>query len=84
MVEKVTDPLILFQRAIEDVTGIPAAEVAPEKTLAEDLELDSLSLVEVVFALQKATGCALPEEELVEANTVEDLVRIFRENSENQ
>lgn len=84
MVKEIIDPLVLFQRAIEDVTGIPESEITPEKSLVEDLELDSLSLVEVVFTLQKETGSYLPEEDLASAVTVDDLVRVFRKNAASQ
>jgi acyl carrier protein len=33
---------------IDEVAGVPAAEVTPEKSFVDDLDIDSLSMVEIV------------------------------------
>ena len=58
MYEKIKELLIVsFQ--------VPADKVAPEASL-EDLEFDSLELVELSLALEERFGVQLRDEELVE------------------
>ncbi|MFE7133461.1 phosphopantetheine-binding protein [Streptomyces sp. NPDC057638] len=62
---------------IEEVTGVPVSEVAPEKALVDDLGIDSLSMVEIAFTLQKEVGGEIPDEELAGVRTVADLVNLL-------
>jgi acyl carrier protein len=77
------DPEQLSQLSeiIERVAGVPAAEVSPEKSLVEDLGLDSLAIVAVVFALEESTSGDIPEESLAGAVTVGDLLHLASQAS---
>ncbi|MDG4827806.1 acyl carrier protein [Solwaraspora sp. WMMD1047] len=77
------DPEQLSQLSeiIERVAGVPAAEVSPEKSLVEDLGLDSLAIVAVVFALEESTSGDIPEESLAGAVTVGDLLLLASQAS---
>jgi acyl carrier protein len=46
------------------------AEITPEARFEEDLDADSLDLVEVVLALEEALGIDIPEEEMEGVKTV--------------
>lgn len=46
------------------------AEVTPEARFEEDLDADSLDLVEVVLALEEELGVNIPEEEMEGVKTV--------------
>ncbi|KAF0846949.1 meromycolate extension acyl carrier protein AcpM [Nocardia caishijiensis] len=59
---------------IEEVTGIDAAEVTPEKSFIEDLEIDSLSLVEIAVQLEDKYAVKIPDEDLSSLRTVGDAV----------
>ncbi|MEV0684924.1 meromycolate extension acyl carrier protein AcpM [Nocardia sp. NPDC050378] len=59
---------------IEEVTGIEAAEVTPEKSFIEDLEIDSLSLVEIAVQLEDKYAVKIPDEDLSSLRTVGDAV----------
>ncbi|MBH0776473.1 meromycolate extension acyl carrier protein AcpM [Nocardia bovistercoris] len=59
---------------IEEVTGIDAAEVVPEKSFIEDLEIDSLSLVEIAVQLEDKYEVRIPDEDLSSLRTVGDAV----------
>jgi len=63
-----------FAQIVQDVTGISASQVTPTKTFAFDLDIDSLSLVEVVTAAEDKFGIAIPDEALKKLNTVGDAV----------
>ncbi|MEV0463571.1 meromycolate extension acyl carrier protein AcpM [Nocardia tengchongensis] len=59
---------------IEEVTGIEAAEVQVEKSFVEDLEIDSLSLVEIAVQLEDKYSVKVPDEDLASLRTVGDAV----------
>ncbi len=59
---------------IEEVTGIDPADVTLEKSFIEDLEIDSLSLVEIAVQLEDKYEVKIPDEDLASLRTVEDAV----------
>jgi acyl carrier protein len=59
-----------FQKCAVDVLSVPAEKVVPEARFAEDLEADSLDLVELVMALEEEFGITVPEEDLEGVTTV--------------
>lgn len=59
---------------VEEVTGIDVAEVTIEKSFVEDLEIDSLSLVEIAVQLEDKYGVKIPDEDLAGLRTVGDAV----------
>ena len=69
--------LSVLSTLIENVAGVPAADVQPELVLVEDLGLDSLALVAVVFAIEEKTGAAIGEERLTGVRTVQDLLDLM-------
>ncbi|TDD37553.1 acyl carrier protein [Actinomadura sp. KC06] len=71
-----TNHLPLLATVVEEVTGVPAAEVRSDCDLIEDLGLDSLSVVEVVFETQKRLATEIPDEGLAGVRTVHDLLQV--------
>ena len=59
---------------LDEVVGIPADQVTPEKTFIEDLDIDSLSMVEIAVAAQDRFGVEIPDERLAELTTVQDVI----------
>ncbi|MRH87763.1 acyl carrier protein [Nocardia sp. SYP-A9097] len=59
---------------IEEVTGIEATEVTIEKSFVEDLDIDSLSLVEIAVQLEDKYSVKIPDEDLGNLRTVGDAV----------
>ncbi|ACY97215.1 MULTISPECIES: acyl carrier protein [Thermomonospora] len=59
---------------IEEIVGIPAAEVTPEKSFIDDLDIDSLSMVEIAVAAQDKFGVEIPDDELRNLKTVKDVI----------
>ncbi|MFJ4652868.1 meromycolate extension acyl carrier protein AcpM [Nocardia sp. NPDC088792] len=59
---------------IEEVTGIDAAEVTIDKSFTADLEIDSLSLVEIAVQLEDKYNVKVPDQDLENLRTVGDAV----------
>ena len=59
---------------IEEIAGVPAADVTPDKTFVDDLDIDSLSMVEIAVAAQDKFGVEIPDDELKNLKTVKDVV----------
>ena len=59
-----------FKKCAVDVLSVSADQVVPEAKFADDLDADSLDLVELVMALEEAFDVEVPEEELEGIQTV--------------
>ena len=59
---------------VTDETGIDSSEVAMEKSFTDDLDVDSLSMVEVVVAAEEKFGVKIPDDEVPNLKTVGDAV----------
>ena len=65
--EKVRDIIV-------ETLGCDAEEVTPEASLSDDLGADSLAAVELVMALEEATGLSIAEEDAANLKTVGDIL----------
>jgi acyl carrier protein len=59
---------------IEDIAGVPHNQVSLEKSFVDDLDIDSLSMVEIAVAAQDKFGVEIPDDELKNLKTVKDVV----------
>ena len=59
-----------FVKCAVETLSVDASEVTKEATFAEDLDADSLDVVELVMALEEEFGIEVPEEELQDVKTV--------------
>jgi len=59
---------------IDEVAGVPADQVSPEKTFVDDLDIDSLSMVEIAVAAQDKFGVEIPDDQLKDLKTVQDVI----------
>ena len=78
-----TDQEILAGLAeiIDEIAGVPADEVTPDKNFVDDLDIDSLSMVEIAVAAQDKFGVEIPDEQLKDLKTVQDVVNYVSKNS---
>ena len=78
-----TDQEILAGLAeiVDEIAGVPADEVTPEKNFVDDLDIDSLSMVEIAVAAQDKFGVEIPDEQLKDLKTVQDVVNLVSKNS---
>jgi acyl carrier protein len=63
---------------IDEIAGVPADEVTPGKSFVDDLDIDSLSMVEIAVAAQDKFGVEIPDEELKNLKTVQDVVHFVQ------
>lgn len=63
---------------IEEVTGIEPSEVTVEKSFVDDLDIDSLSMVEIAVQTEDKYGVKIPDEDLAGLRTVGDAVNYIQ------
>lgn len=66
---------------VEEIAGVPADEVTPGKSFVDDLDIDSLSMVEIAVAAQDKFGVEIPDDQLKDLTTVQDVVAFVRKNA---
>ncbi|MCU1689254.1 MAG: acyl carrier protein [Pseudonocardiales bacterium] len=59
---------------LAEVADVPADDVSDEKSFTDDLDVDSLSMVEVAMAAEEKFGVKIPDDELPNLKTVGDVV----------
>ena len=59
-----------FQKCAVEVLSVSEDQVTPDAKFGDDLDADSLDLVELVMALEEEFGVEVPEEELEGIETV--------------
>jgi acyl carrier protein len=59
-----------FVKCAVSTLGVDAEKVTLEATFADDLDADSLDVVELVMALEEEFGIEVPEEELQDVTNV--------------
>ncbi|MCY3636208.1 MAG: acyl carrier protein [bacterium] len=64
------DNFTRFQNCTVEVLSVEADQVTPAATFADDLDSDSLDLVELVMALEEEFDITIDEEELEDIETV--------------
>jgi acyl carrier protein len=60
---------------IAEQLDIPADSITMESNLMEDLEADSLDIIELVMAFEEEFGVTMPDDELEKIKTVGDIVK---------
>ena len=66
-----------FKRCAVDVLSVEADQVTPEAKFAEDLDADSLDLVELVMELEEEVDITVEEEELQDLPTIGDAFKLI-------
>lgn len=59
---------------VNEVAGVPVADVQLNKSFVDDLDIDSLSMVEVVMAAEDKWGVKIPDGDVKHLKTVGDAV----------
>ena len=66
---------------VEEIAGVPADEVTPNKSFVDDLDIDSLSMVEIAVAAQDKFGVEIPDDQLKDLKTVQDVVNFVSKSA---
>ncbi|MFN2518597.1 MAG: acyl carrier protein [Jatrophihabitantaceae bacterium] len=66
---------------LEEVADVKAADVTDDKSFTDDLDVDSLSMVEVAMAAEEKFGVKIPDDELPKLKTVGDAVSYIQSNA---
>ena len=75
------DILVGLAEIVEEVAGVGKDEVTPEKSFVDDLDIDSLSMVEIAVQAEDRFGVKIPDDELANLKTVGDAVNYVSQNS---
>ena len=65
---------------LEEVAGVDPSDVADDKSFTEDLDVDSLSMVEVVVAAEEKFVVKIPDDEVQNLRTVGDAADFVLKN----
>ncbi len=59
---------------VSEETGLPADSVKPESSFADDLDIDSLSMMTIMTYAEERFEVRIPDEEATKLVTVQDAV----------
>ena len=62
---------------VEEVAGVPSDDVQMDKEFVADLDVDSLSMVEIVVAAEEKFGVRIPDDQVKNLKTVGDAVNFI-------
>jgi acyl carrier protein len=65
---------------LNEVADVTPEDVTVEKSFTDDLDVDSLSMVEVAMAAEEKFGVKIPDEQLPNLKTVGDAVSYIEAN----
>lgn len=68
------DILAGLAEIVNEIAGTEIEDVQPEKSFTEDLDIDSLSMVEVVVAAEEKFDVKIPDDDVKSLRTVGDAV----------
>ncbi len=71
MSQEILDGLAVI---VNEVAGVPVEDVQSDKAFIDDLDIHSLSMVEVVMAAEDKWGVKIPDSEVKNLRTVGDAV----------
>jgi acyl carrier protein len=77
MSQEILDGLAVI---VNEVAGVPVEDVQSDKSFVDDLDIDSLSMVEVVMAAEDKWGVKIPDSEVKNLKTVGDAVAYIAAN----
>ena len=71
------DVLAGLKEIVEEVAGVSASQIELDKNFTDDLDVDSLSMVEVVVAAEERFGVKIPDDAVTDLATVNDAVNFI-------
>ena len=71
-----------LKKIIADQLGVDESQVIPSASFEEDLNADSLDLVELIMSLEEEFGIEISEEDAEKIRTVGDAIEYIREHQD--
>ena len=71
------DVLQGIREIVFEVAGVSQDQIEMEKNFTDDLDVESLSMVEVVVAAEERFGIKIPDDEVTKMATVGDAVNFI-------
>ena len=69
-----------ISQILVDQLDITADKITMDSDIVEDLEADSLDVVDLVMSMEDEFGVEVPDEQIEAFHTVGDIVRFIEEN----
>ena len=69
--------LAKLAEVVNEVSGVDTSEVQMDKSFTGDLDVDSLTMVEIIYAAEEKYGVSIPDEEAKNLKTVGDAVNFI-------
>ena len=67
---------------VNDIAGCRIEDVQPDKSFVDDLDIDSLAMVEILVGCEDAFGVVIPDEDSKKLVTVGDAITYVAEHQE--
>jgi acyl carrier protein len=72
-----------LKKIVVEQLGVDEEQVTPEASFVDDLNADSLDLVELIMSLEEEFGAEISDEDAEKIRTVQDAVEYVEERSTN-
>ncbi len=69
-----------LRKIIADQLGVPEEEVVPDASFIEDLNADSLEMVDLIISLEEEFGVQVSDEDAEKIKTVKDAIDYLNEH----
>lgn len=70
-----------LKKVIAEQLGVEESRIVPSASFTDDLEADSLDLVELIMSLEEEFGVTIPEEDAEKIATVGDAMEYLRQQT---
>lgn len=66
---------------VSDAANVEAANIKAETSFVDDLNLDSLDMVEMMMKMEEEFGVEIPEDKTEDLKTIDDVTKYLKENA---
>ena len=64
---------------VNEIAGVSAEDVTPDKSFTDDLDIDSLSMMTIVINAEEKFGVRIPDDDVKNLTTVRDAVAYIQQ-----